>query len=439
MTGPVVLVGGGGREHAIAAAIRGAMDADDRKANDVELYACAENRNPGIVRVCDDFTALETTDPEAVVAYAEDVDAAIVIIGPESPLEAGVVDALEAADIYAFGPTADLARIETDKAFQRDFMKEHDIPGCPAFEVFSDPDEACAYIDETSHDLAVKPVGLTGGKGVKVIGDQVTPDEAKKYIRDSDHDEFVLEERLIGEEFTVQAFVANDELRVTPAVQDHKRIDEGDQGPNTGGMGSYSAPSLELPFMDEDDYYEAVNILQKTVDALGEYRGILYGQFMLTADGVKVIEYNSRFGDPEAMNTLSIMNTPLLEILEAAESGDSLPQLSFKPQATVCKYAVPQGYPSDPEAGVSLDIADVELDDAILYYASVDEDEDGIVSTTSRSFAVVGIADTITAAEKRAAQALDQIGVDDLHVRTDIGTPDLIDQRIDHMESLRNK
>lgn len=438
MTGAVLLVGGGGREHAIAAALRGAMDAEDREANDVELYACSENRNPGIMRICDDFLTLDTTDPDAVVAYAKKVEATYVIIGPESPLEAGVVDALDEADIFAFGPTADGARIETDKAYQRDFMEEFDIPGCPEFAIFEDAEAACSYIDESTADLAVKPVGLTGGKGVKVIGDQVTPEEAKTYIRESDHEAFVLEERLTGEEFTIQAFVANGELRVTPAVQDHKRIDEGDEGPNTGGMGSYSAPSLELPFMDEDDYYEAVNILQKTVEALDNYRGILYGQFMLTADGVKVIEYNARFGDPEAMNTLSIMNTAFLDILEAAEAGDSLPQLSFKPQATVCKYAVPQGYPDNPEAGVELDIANVELEDAILYYASVDEGEDGIVSTTSRSFAVVGIAETLEEAESRATAALDTIGVEDLHVRNDIGTAALIDQRIEHMNTLKN-
>ncbi len=439
MTSTVLLVGGGGREHAMAAAIREAMDPNDPGANDVELYACSSNRNPGLARLCEDVKTLDETDTEEVVEYALEIEAEVAVIGPEAPLAAGVVDALEEADIYTFGPTAALARIETDKAYQREFMRENDIPGCPEFAVFDDPDEACAYIDESAVDLAVKPAGLTGGKGVKVIGDQVTAEEAKDYIRESEYERFVLEERLVGEEFTVQALVANGELRATPAVQDHKRVEEGDEGPNTGGMGSYSAAELALPFMDEDDYHDAVEILYRTVNALDGYRGILYGQFMLTSDGVKVIEYNARFGDPEAMNTLPIMNTAFNDVLEAAQNGESLPQLSFAPRATVCKYAVPKGYPTDPEDGVELDIEDPDITDALLFYASVDEREDGIYSTTSRSIAVVGIAKTIEEAEARATEALDAIGVEDLHVRHDIGTPDLIEARIDHIAELREK
>lgn len=437
MSDTVLLVGGGGREHAMAAALRGAMDRDDPEANDIELFACAENRNPGFISICDGFQDLDTTDTDAVVEYAEERETDLVVIGPEAPLAAGLVDALAAVDIDAFGPTAELARIETDKAYQREFMAENDIPGCPEFAVFDSPDEACAYIDEAESDLAVKPTGLTGGKGVKVIGDQVTADAAKDYIRDSDHDSFVLEERLVGEEFTIQAIVANGDVRVTPAVQDHKRAFEGDEGPNTGGMGSYSDAALELPFMSEDDYLEAVDILTATVDALEDYRGILYGQFMLTAAGVKVIEYNARFGDPEAMNTLPVMNTSFLSLIETAIEGDSLPQLSFAPRATVCKYAVPEGYPTDPDAGRKLDIDTDELDDVVLYYASVDEQDDGIYTTTSRAFAVVGIADTIAEAEELAESALEEIGLDGVDVRHDIGTESLIQERTEHIESIR--
>lgn len=437
MTETVLVVGGGGREHAIGYALRGAMDVDDPTAADVEIHVCAGNRNPGLARLANGLETLDTTDPSAVVEYAESVEADIAIIGPESPLAAGVVDALEDVDIHAFGPRAELAQIETDKAYQREFMAEHDIPGCPTFEVFDDPDDACEYIDEYDDDLAIKPTGLTGGKGVKVMGDQVTAEEAKEYIRSSAYEAFVLEERLVGEEFTVQAFVDGDTLRVTPAVQDHKRAFEGDEGPNTGGMGSYSAPELTLPFMSEDDYHRAVEILQATVQALGDYRGILYGQFMLTAEGVKVIEYNARFGDPEAMNTLPVMNTDLLDVLIASREGEELPQLSFAPRATVCKYAVPEGYPEDPDAGVKLDIEDVAIEGALVFHASVDERDDGIYSTTSRSFAAVGIAETIPEAEQRAEDALAAIGVDDLHVRHDVGTDELIETRIDHVHQIR--
>jgi phosphoribosylamine--glycine ligase len=423
----VLLVGGGGREHAIAREL-----AD----SDADLYACAGNRNPGIASLAEGFETLETTNPTAVRSYADEVGATLAVIGPEAPLEAGVADALDDAGIYAFGPQAEQARIETDKAFQRRFMRQHDIPGCPEFETFEDMDAACEYIDEFDGDLAVKPAGLTGGKGVKVIGDQVTAEEAKTYIRDSDYDRLVLEERLVGEEFTVQALVANGQLRVTPAVQDHKRAYEGDEGPNTGGMGSYSDATLALPFMSEDEYMDAVDILQATVDALDGYKGVLYGQFMLTTDGVKVVEYNARFGDPEAMNTLPVLQSDLLEVLVAAREGSRLPQLTFSRQATVCKYAVPDGYPTDPTAGTRLEINEESAGEAELFYASVDEREDGIYTTTSRSFAVVGVAGSIAEAEEIAEDALAAAGEEGLRMRHDIGKPDLIQKRIDHMEQL---
>jgi len=423
----VLLVGGGGREHALARALAGS----------VTLYACAGNRNPGIARLADGFETLDATNPTAVRTYATDVGATLAVIGPEAPLAAGVTDALDDAGVYAFGPHRAEARIETDKAFQRRFMDQHDIHGLPEFRTFEEPEAACEFVDEYDGDLAVKPAGLTGGKGVKVIGDQVTPEEAKAYIREGDHDRLVLEERLVGEEFTVQAFVANGDLRVTPAVQDHKRAYEGDEGPNTGGMGSYSDAALELPFMTEADYLEAVDVLQATVDALTGYKGVLYGQFMLTADGVKVVEFNARFGDPEAMNTLPVLETDLLEVLVAAREGEPLPKLSFQRQATVCKYAVPEGYPENPQGGTRVEIDEERAGDALLYYASVDERDDGIYTTTSRSFAVVGVAETIADAEEIAEEALAAAGEEGLRSRRDIGKRTLIEQRVDHVEELR--
>jgi phosphoribosylamine--glycine ligase len=426
----VLLVGGGGREHAIARSL-----AD----SEASLYACAGNRNPGIARLADGFETLEETNPTAVRSYAEEVDATLAVVGPEAPLEAGVADALDDAGVYAFGPQQDEARIETDKAFQRRFMRQHDIPGCPDFETFDDREAACEYIDSYEGDLVVKPAGLTGGKGVRVVGDQVTEKEAKEYIRESDYDRIVLEERLIGEEFTVQAFVANGQLRVTPAVQDHKRAYEGDEGPNTGGMGSYSDAALELPFMSEKEYMEAVDVLRETVNALDGYKGVLYGQFMLTTEGVNVVEFNARFGDPEAMNTLPVMGTDLLDVLVAAREGESLPKLRFSREATVCKYAVPDGYPTDPAGGTRIDIDEESAGDALLYYASVEERGDGVYTTTSRSFAVVGVAESITTAEETAEEAIAAAGGSGLRVRHDIGKPELVQQRIDHMAELRGE
>ena len=426
MTETVLLVGGGGREHAIARAV----------ADDCALYACASNRNPGIRRLADGFETIEETDAEAVAAYATEVGADLAVIGPESALAAGVADALDDAGVYAFGPQAEEARLETDKAYQRRFMDEADIPGCPDFEVFDDIEAACAYIDEYDGDLAVKPVGLTGGKGVKVIGDQVTAEEAQEYLRNSDYDRVVLEERLVGEEFTIQAFVANGELRTTPAVQDHKRAYEGDEGPNTGGMGSYSDTDLSLPFMVEGDYDAAVDVLRAVVDALPDYKGVLYGQFMLSDAGPKVVEFNARFGDPEAMNTLPVLDTPFIDVLTAARDDDPLPELDFSGEATVCKYAVPDGYPTDPDAGAKIAVDEESVGDAILFYASVDERDDGLYTTTSRAFAVVGRGESIAAAETQAEDALSVAG-DRVRIRHDIGTSALVERRIEHMDALR--
>ncbi|WP_255195733.1 phosphoribosylamine--glycine ligase [Halorarius litoreus] len=428
MSETVLLVGGGGREHAIASAV-----AD----SEATLYACASNRNPGIAALADGFEQLDETDPDAVVDYAESVEATVAVVGPESPLAEGVSDALDDAGVYAFAPNSAEARIETDKSFQRRFLDEHGIPGNPAFEVFDDMESACAFIDEYDGDLAVKPAGLTGGKGVRVIGDQCTAEEAKEYLRDSDYDRVVLEERLVGEEFTVQAFVANGDVRPAPAVQDHKRAYEGDEGPNTGGMGSYTDATVELPFMTPDDYTAAVDIIRAVVEALDGYKGILYGQFMLTAVGPKIVEFNARFGDPEAMNTLPVLETDFVDVITAARDGESLPELSFAHQATVCKYAVPEGYPTDPVSGAKVAIDEESAGDALLFYASVDAREDGIYTTTSRSFAVVGVADSITEAEEIAEDALAAAGEEGLRSRHDIGKPDLIQQRIDHMNELR--
>jgi len=438
MTETVLLVGGGGREHAIARAVAGA---------DADLYACAGNRNPGIARLAEGFESLDTTNPTAVTSYAREVDATLAVIGPEAALAAGVADAVDDAGIYAFGPREADARIETDKAFQRRFMRKHDIPGCPDFETFEDMDAAAEYIDEYDGDLAIKPAGLTGGKGVRVTGDQITNAEAKEYVRESEYERVVLEERLVGEEFTVQALVANGDVRVTPAVQDHKRAYEGDEGPNTGGMGSYSDAAFELPFMTEDEYTEAVEIIDSVVAAMPDYKGVLYGQFMLTAEGPKVVEFNARFGDPEAMNTLPVLETEFVELLREARAGADLPELAFEAKATVCKYAVPDGYPTDPEAGAEVTVdeasaaASAEGSDgeALLFYASVDEREDGIYTTTSRAFAVVGLAETITQAEATAENALAIAGEEGLRIRHDIGKQDLVQQRIDHMAELRGE
>ncbi|MCD5409223.1 MAG: phosphoribosylamine--glycine ligase [Methanocellales archaeon] len=428
----ILIVGSGGREHAIAEALT-------RSRHHPTMYAVMKNRNPGIARLCEDILIAEEVDISKITGYADKIKTDLAIIGPEAPLAAGIVDALEEIDVPAVGPKKTVARIESDKAWTRQLMKKHGIKGCPVFRAFGDADDACEFIDKFEKGAVIKPAGLTGGKGVKVVGDQVDKHGAKEYVKGLlEKGGVVIEERLVGEEFTVQAFVDGKTLAPGPAVQDHKRAYEGDKGPNTGGMGSYSDAGDILPFMAEQDYVDGIEIMKQTVAALKketgvEYKGILYGQFMLTADGPKVIEFNCRFGDPEAMNVLPLLRTDLVEIAYAILNG-SLSDAEFMRKATVCKYAVPKGYPVKPIIGAKLSIEPIE--EALLFYASVNEVGREIYTTSSRSLAVVGIADTISEAEKKAENALSRIK-GNIQCRHDIGKKFLIQKRIDHMNSLR--
>jgi phosphoribosylamine--glycine ligase len=430
MTQHVLVIGGGGREHAIVANLA----ADER----CTVVNAARNRNPAIIDLVAAHAAVDETDPTAIAdaAAAWGVDAAIV--GPERSLAAGVVDALSADGIDCFGPTASLARIETDKTYQRRLMADAGIPGCPRFESFSDPAAAASYLEDIETPMVIKPAGLTGGKGVLVIGEHLSHTEAIEHLRTASYDAVVLEERLVGEEFTLQAFVANGSVVHTPLVQDHKRAFRGDRGPNTGGMGAYSMADGRLPFVREADYTAAVDILDQTVAALPGYTGILYGQFMVTASGVYVIEFNARFGDPEAMNVLSIMEGSLWDLITAAAAGDPLPQPTFAPQATVVRYLVPAGYPADPDEGVIVDLG--ALEDAVsrLYVASVDAvDADRVRTTTSRAVAVVGKGPDLAAAATAATFDPAVLSTDGLRFRDDIGTPAAVEARRVRMQELR--
>jgi len=429
----VLLVGGGGREHAIAEAVA-------RSKKNPELFAAMSKKNPGISHLCKEFLLVKETDPE-VVDFAIKNRIELAIIGPETPLAAGISDLLWDAGIPVVGPRRLAAQIEFDKAWTRDFMKKYAIPGCPGFKVFrkgkSGTDE---FIDELG-DVVIKPAGLTGGKGVRVMGDHFGIEGAKAYAKEVlKNDDLVVEERLIGEEFTVQAFVDGKNLAFAPCVQDHKRAYEGDKGPNTGGMGSYNDSKDILPFMKESDYADAKKIMASTVQAIKKetgvpYQGILYGQFMATAKGISVIEFNSRLGDPEAMNVLPILENDFLDVCCAIVNG-ALDKITvrFKKQATVCKYAVPAGYPDDPSKDSIVEIGNMK--DAILFYSSVYEKDNKIYTTGSRAFGVLGIANTIKEAEIKAQSGILALK-GPLHSRRDIGTEELIRKRIQHMNELR--
>jgi phosphoribosylamine--glycine ligase len=422
----VLLVGSGGREHAIARAIT-------QSGDEPMLYAAMRYKNPGIARLCRDYLIVNEANVERVVDYARRAD--LVVVGPEAPLAEGLIDALHGRGIRAFGPTQDAASIESNKGWARAFMSREGIKGCPKYELFEDLNEADRFIKENIDDdkLVIKPFGLTGGKGVVVVNSY---SEGSDYLKKL-HGPIVIEECLSGEEFTVQAFVDGKVVSPAPAVQDHKRAFEGDLGPNTGGMGSYSDKSYLLPFMSDDDYKAAVAIMQDTVNALGKngvtYKGILYGQFMLTKTGPMVIEYNCRFGDPEAMNVLPLLKSDFIELAESAIDG-TLKSTDYELRATVCKYVVPAGYPANPKpTEVTIDTNRI---DATLFYASVDERNGRIFTTTSRALAVLGVADTIEQAEQQAEQALLFIK-GDVFARHDIGTKDLVHRRVEHMKSIR--
>lgn len=432
----ILLVGGGGREHAIAYAI-------SKSKRQYELYAVMSRKNPGIADLCEDFLLTSETDVDAIAEYARKNKIDIAVIGPELPLSAGVADALETAGISSVGPKRAAAKLEFDKAWTRTFMQKYRIAGLPEFRVFDRQQEQAAhhYVDELG-DVAVKPAGLTGGKGVKVMGDQLPDiDAAKAYVSELlKKDTVVIEENVKGEEVTIQAFVDGTHLAFTPSVQDHKRAFEGDRGPNTGGMGSYNDTGPLLPFMDQQDYSEAKDIMQDVIRRVKEetgeeYRGILYGQFILTAQGIKVIEFNVRFGDPEAMNVLPLLETDFIDIAEAVTTGtlDTV-DVRFSNMATVCKYAVPAGYPENPTRDAPIHVGDTG--GAMLFYSSVYE-KGGIVYTTgSRAIAVVGMSGTIREAEQIAEKALVNIA-GPLECRHDIGTQELIQKRINHMRALR--
>lgn len=433
----ILVVGTGAREHAICNAIKG-------KA---KLYSIMGNKNPGIARISK-YQISDENDIEAVKKFATDNNINIAVIGPEAPLEKGIVDALEEVGIGCVGPTREAAKIETDKVFMRNLFENYKIDGSLVYKVFDNYNDISDFIDDFRKDVVIKPVGLTGGKGVKIMGEQLKDaEEAKNYSKEvidtkmGGYAKVVIEERAIGEEFTVQAFVDGKNIAPMPAVQDHPYAFEGDEGPITGGMGSYSDKGGLLPFLDQSSYDKSVKIMGDTVKAInkevGPYRGFLYGQFMLCRDGPKLIEYNARFGDPEAMNVLELLETNFVDICQEIVDGN-LKGAKFENKATVCKYIVPNGYPGKaiPNQVINVDEKKINEAGAQVYYAAVNE-KDGIVySSSSRALGVVSVGETIEEAEKICENATKYVNGDIYH-RKDVGTYDLIQKRINHMEELK--
>jgi len=431
---PVLLIGSGAREHAIADALI---------AGGAEVYAYMQILNPGIMRVAKDYAVGKADNTAAAVEFAKRSGAEMAVIGPEAPLDAGVVDELEKAGVRCVGPTKEQAQLETSKGFTRKLMQKHGIKGSPEFRIFNieNQSEIMPYLQKLG-EYVVKPDGLTGGKGVKVFGEHMNSHhEALDYCREilKTHPAVVVEEKLEGEEFSLQTLTdGNGGFLHFPAVQDHKRAFDGDTGPNTGGMGSYSDSNFLLPFLTAADVDEAKKITEKVAAAMKKefgtgYKGVMYGGFMKTASGIKLLEYNARFGDPEAMNVLPILKTSFAEVCKAVVEG-RLAKLKteFERKATVCKYVVPEGYPDNPKTG---EITVPESTIALTFYAAIEEKNNKIYTTKSRAVALVGIADTIEEAEKIAEEAASMVKGKVFH-RKDIGTRDLVMKRVGHVRRI---
>ena len=421
----VLLVGSGGREDAVAREL---------VKGGASLYSAIKNRNPSIISLSREHIVCDETDFTKIHKFAIEHGVELAFIGPDPVLETELAEKLMSSDIAVASPDRKAARIETSKEFMRDLMTRYSIPGNIPSRVFRSSDEMKNFLIKNGKEYAVKPIGLTGGKGVKVMGDQIRNlEEAVEYgssiiARDG---RVLLEERVMGEEFSLQVFTDGTHVKPMPVVQDFKRAYENDTGPNTGGMGSISGPD-GLPFIRKTSVEKALTIITMIIDALRKdgsaFKGVLYGQFMDTENGPVVIEINSRFADPESMNVLSLIRSNLCDIFHGIAQGNLHKNVEFEKKATVLKYIVPRGYGTKPEPGV-LSVEGKSLPSNLrLYYAAVSGTLERVEMSTSRSLAMVGIADTIPEASDIVEENLHLVK-GNFYVRHDIGSREMMERK----------
>mmetsp|Transcript_1301 Transcript_1301/g.2837 ORF Transcript_1301/g.2837 Transcript_1301/m.2837 type:complete len:646 (+) Transcript_1301:153-2090(+) len=436
----VCIVGGGARELAIARAVK-------RSPRCGGILCIAPAKNPAIAELCDEYKIADANKPEEVVAFCTEHKADLAFVGPEAPLNAGVVDALEAAGVGAVGPTKALTKVESSKEYCREVMGRRKVPGIPKYRAFKTAEGLADYATvELKGEYVVKADGLCGGKGVKVSGEHLAnTDEALVFCQEifSKGECAVLEEKFIGEEFSLMSWCDGTHMAHMPPIQDHKRAWVGDTGPNTGGMGSYSCGGADglLPFMTKKDLEAAQAINVAMAAALKEenngvgFKGVLYGAYMCTKRGVGCIEFNARFGDPESINLLTLLKSDIIMIMEAVVKGTlSQDLVEMNPLASVVKYAVPFGYPDNPQKGAEIDVS--EVDPNSLFLASVDVVEGKLIELGSRTAAVVKTGKTVAAAEAACEKEIRKITGPVFH-RPDIGTSDVLDKRVANMEKVR--
>ena len=413
----VLVVGSGGREHAICWKLK--------QSPKVTGLFCAPG-NGGIAQLaqCVDVKA---TDVDGMVKWAKENAMDFVVVAPDDPLALGMVDALEEAGIPAFGPRANAAVIEASKAFSKELMKKYHIPTA-RYETFTQLDKALDYIGEQGAPIVVKADGLALGKGVVVAS---TVDEAKTAAREMMEDKkfgqsgstVVIEECMTGPEVTVLAFADGEHVYPMPASQDHKRAYDGNRGPNTGGMGAISPPPQYTPEIAQRCVDE---IFLPTIAALKAegrpFQGVLYFGLMLTPDGPKVVEYNARFGDPECQAVLSLLDSDLMDIFTACREGtlDQL-DLRWKDSAACCLVLASGGYPLDYRKGFPISGLEEAGKSAVVFHAGTAEKDGQIVTSGGRVLGVTALGDTLDQAIDNAYAAAKPISFTDMHFRTDIG------------------
>lgn len=434
----VLVVGGGAREHAIARALSMAG---------AEIVSVAPTTNPGLARLALASARFDITEADSIVTFAERQEIDYAVIGPEAALAAGVADALRRAEISVVGPSASGARIESSKLFCRELLARHGVGGQPRFAAPQSTEEVDLLVRDFGSPLVVKPSGLTAGKGVWVQGSDFSDiKEGAAYAKSLllQGQRVLFEEKLVGEEFSLMAFVTDSGIYPMPAVQDFKRALEGDKGGNTGGMGAYSQRDHLLPFLPVADRDAAIEVIRQSVAALRsegiEYRGILYGGFMLTAQGPKLVEFNARFGDPESINVLSLYEEgDLDELMFGVASGRVDPNLMrFRLRSTVLKYLVPPGYGDKPRPGgiLTIDEPAIEAEGVHVYFGSVEPVGPSTVQLGSgRGIALVGEASAIHEAGARVEAALAHVR-GEYYVRHDIGTNEDLARRREHMRQV---
>lgn len=416
----ILIVGGGGREHAIAWKLA--------KSPKVEKMYCAPG-NAGIAEVAE-CVNIGVMEFDKLVAFAKEHEIDLTVVAPDDPLAAGAVDAFEAAGLRAFGPRANAAILEGSKAFSKDLMKKYGIPTA-AYETFNDPEKALAYLETAKMPIVLKADGLALGKGVLICKDL---EEAKAGVKTlmmdkqfgSAGDEIVIEEFMTGREVSVLSFVDGKTIKIMTSAQDHKRAKDGDQGLNTGGMGTFSPSPFYTPQVDA---FCREHIYQKTVDAMKaegrEFKGIIFFGLMLTADGPKVLEYNARFGDPETQVVLPRMKNDLVDLFEACIDG-TLDQidLEFEDNAAVCVVLASAGYPEHYEKGFEIRGLEnfKDRDGYYVFHAGSKFDEQGrVVTNGGRVLGVTATGTNLKEARTNAYKATEWIDFDNKYMRHDIG------------------